>query len=246
MKNIFVAASVFVAVGILGSCQNQDDTTIGSRLQDASGISDQGDPQGPAAIAAILDRIDGFEIWELDDSGEYTVESLAEVYRSSPLVDHIGVAHFEVSKYTANDNGSVFMIYGTYRDEEDGGNTYGWVETEAGVAIARIDDSFISRIDAVVEEQSFLSFDVNSKFKAWIQAAMRAEVERRCDIRQYTYWVYEEHAGQDFDDDGVEFEYYLAVMSMGVDWSFDAPFVSIIKHPVHGLQLDDLSCPSSR
>ena len=89
----------------------------------------------------------GKELYELSASGHYRLDEKGQVVQRSPLSLEDGVKHYKVTAYiSAGAANPSFVVYATYLDEEDGGNTYGWINDMTGHTVASISDSFIEPI----------------------------------------------------------------------------------------------------
>lgn len=98
------------------------------------------------AASDIASRIDGKEISDLKSSGDYVVVDQGVIEKVSPIVSDAVKRHYHIDQYTARSDGAGFVIFASYLDDEDGGNSYGWVESVDGKVIARIGDSFIEAL----------------------------------------------------------------------------------------------------
>jgi hypothetical protein len=80
---------------------------------------------------------------ELRQNADFTATPKGEVKRVGRMTDSDGSElTFKVTAVKHTSSGSVFFVYETFRDEDDGGNVLGWLEAEAnGEIVAEISDS---------------------------------------------------------------------------------------------------------
>jgi hypothetical protein len=81
---------------------------------------------------------------DLKDDAKFKFVEKGEVKRVSKIRNQFPSAvRFKVSELTHLPSGTVTTVFATFRDEDDGGNTGGWIEDKEGNVVAQIKDSFI-------------------------------------------------------------------------------------------------------
>ena len=90
----------------------------------------------------VMFHLKNKEISDLTENS-FTKLSLGIIEAFSPIKDEGSERkHYQMDKYTAKDTNVVFTLFYTYLDDEDGGNSYGWVTDSSGNTVASIADSF--------------------------------------------------------------------------------------------------------
>lgn len=91
----------------------------------------------------VLSRIIGKDLAEISASKHYREQKRGNIKQNAPFADLAHIKHFTVTTYVSKADGVSFTTYASYDDDEDGGNSYGWVTTGSGTLLAKIADSFV-------------------------------------------------------------------------------------------------------
>jgi hypothetical protein len=160
---------------------------------------------GAITPAAIFQRLDGKEISDLVDSKEWKIEQKGKVVKVSPVPgDDNEKRHYQIEKYTAKKDGAAFLIFETFRDEDDGGNTRGWVQTLDGQLVAKVSDSFF---EAIEEQDESLSHALKNTPRAIAPALdLNKEAARNAFLTKLVEEFEKRKVGDELDVDFVKGE----------------------------------------
>jgi len=104
---------------------------------------------------------------ELESSMQFTSVKKKSVYIPDRKEGSGGVKrHYHVEIYTHRASGEVYTVYSTYRDEDDGGNTIGWIEAEGDKVVASISDGYIGDCKAFAKSAKVMCKKVEDKWSA--------------------------------------------------------------------------------
>lgn len=101
------------------------------------------DGSSPDPFAVIYDK----ELPDLQRSRSFKVsKKLLIVDRHSPILLYSDrIRAYERSEWIHKPSKLPFVVYRTFRDQDDGGNTLGWIEDKDRQVVATISDSYITR-----------------------------------------------------------------------------------------------------
>jgi hypothetical protein len=104
------------------------------------------DGSSPDPFTVIYDK----DLPDLQRSKSFKVsKKLLIVDRHSPILLYSDrIRAYERSEWIHKPSKLAFVVYKTFRDQDDGGNTLGWIENKDRQVVATISDSYITRYES--------------------------------------------------------------------------------------------------
>ena len=105
------------------------------------------DKSSPDPFTVIYNK----ELPDIQRSRSFKVsKKLAIVQRNSPILLYSDrIRTYERSEWTYKPAKLAFVVYKTFQDQDDGGNTLGWIEDKDRQVVATISDSYITRYQSI-------------------------------------------------------------------------------------------------